>query len=320
MTVAGLSLGLMFLTRPLTAAAVALPFAVHGLMILARGGRAARAHLFGVALLVAVAAGVLFFWQWSLTGDAFRNPYTLWWGYDRLGFGPGIGPMPGGHTFQLAVNNTRHSLNAWQHDLFGWPYLSWVLVPAGLVCLRRRRDVWLAFGIFPSLVLGYLAYWVGSWLMGPRYFIEAVPALAAVSAAGAASLAGVGSALDRTARLRRVGATAVLATLVALNLFVYLPVRLGGLRGLYGMTRARMAVLDDPGLASALIIVHPIPDWTSYGTLLLLTAPFREDYPLLLAYSKDPDQDQRVTQAYSDRVAYHYYPDDPMHLYAEPRP
>jgi hypothetical protein len=318
--VGGLSLGLMALTRPLTALAIALPFGIHGLSILARGGRRARARLVGVVLLVASVGGLLFAWQWAVTRNPSLNPYTLWWSYDRLGFGPGIGPMPGGHSLQLASNNTRHALNAWQHDLFGWPYVSWVLVPAGLFSLRHRRDAWLALGVFPSLVSVYLAYWVGSWLLGPRYFVEAVPALAAVSAAGAAALTGGRLASGWAARLRRVTVTVTLAGLLALNLLVYLPVRLGGLRGLYGITRARMAVLDRPDLASALIIVHPLPDWTSYGALLLLTDPFRRGSPLMLAFSQGALQDQRVAQTYSDRTLYHYYPDDPLNLYAEPRP
>jgi hypothetical protein len=317
--VGGLSLGLMALTRPLTAVAVALPFAIHaGALLVQR--RLDRRRLVAVALMVCVPVGMLFVWQFAVSGDPLRNPYTLWWEYDRLGFGPGIGPMPGGHTLQLAVNNTRHSLNAWQHDLFGWPYLSWILLPVGMVALRRRPEAWLAMGVFPSLVVIYMVYWVGSWVLGPRYYVEAVPALAVVSAAGAGTLAGNLLAPGWMARLRRVTVMAIVAALAAFNLFVYLPVRLGGLRGLYGITRARLAVLDRPDLASALIIVHPLPDWTSYGALLLLTDPFRRDSPLLLAYSLGPLQDQRVAETYADRTLYHYYPDDPLNLYTEPRP
>ncbi len=318
--VAGLSLGLMALTRPLTALAVSFPFAVHGVTILARGAKQARARLARVVLLVVGLAGLLFVWQDAVTGDPGLNPYTLWWSYDRLGFGPGIGPMPGGHSLQLAINNTRHSLHAWQHDLFGWPYLSWILIPFGLISLRSRREAWLTFGIFPSLVVVYVAYWVGSWLLGPRYFVEAVPALAALSAAGAVALVGRLRSGGSPGRRAGVLVTSTLLGLMAVNLFGYIPVRLGGLRGLYGINRTRIAALDRSDLTTVLIIVHPTPDWTSYGALLLLTYPFRKHSPLLLAYSQGSEQDQRVSQAYPDRVAYHYYPDDPQHLFTEPRP
>ena len=76
------------------------------------------------------------------------------------------------------------------HDLFGWPYLSWLFLPFGLIALRRSREGWLLFGIFPSLVFVYLFYWIGSWLLGPRYYYEALPGLAITSAAGVVWLGG----------------------------------------------------------------------------------------------------------------------------------
>ncbi|HET7009994.1 MAG TPA: hypothetical protein VFI11_04395 [Anaerolineales bacterium] len=312
--VAGLSLGLMALTRPLTALAVALPFGVHGAFLVIRGHRSVRLHLAAVAILALLVGGLLFVWQWEVTGDPLLNPYSLWWSYDRVGFGPGIGPMPEGHSFALAVNNTRHSLNAWLHDLFGWPYLSWILIPAGLFALRRRPEAWLMVSVFASLVVTYMAYWVGSWLLGPRYFVEALPALAAVSAAGARAIAG----RFPRAGARRAAPVIALAVLLAINLFIYLPIRLGGLRGLYGITRARMAPLERAHLGSALVIVHPVPDWTSYGALLLLTDPFRDEGPLFLAYSKGPDQDRRLMAAFPERVVYHYYTNDPWRVHLQP--
>ncbi|HSB90172.1 MAG TPA: hypothetical protein VLD63_09125 [Anaerolineales bacterium] len=317
-SVAGLSLGVMALTRPLTALGVALPFAPAALVSLIRGG-VARRHVIGIGVLAAAVAGLLLVWQWAVTGNALLNPYTLWWPYDRIGFGPGIGPLPEGHTLKQAILNTHHSLFAWQHDLFGWPYLSWILIPVGLMALRKRRDAWVSAAILPSLVLVHLAYWVGSWLLGPRYFVEAVPALAAVSAAGVTRLAG-SLRSSGAVRLRPLAVVALMAALVTLDVGVYVPVRVGGLHGLYGITREKMAPLENTDLAEALVIVHAEPNWTAYGTLLMLTAPFRRDGALLLALSRDPVQDGRLEQAYPGRIVYHYYTGDPTRLYPTPKP
>ena len=184
------SLGLLALTRPLTAVGVGLPFGVHGVWLLLRGGREAKRAVLGIGLLALVVAGVLLIWQWALTGDPMRNPYVLWWPYDRIGFGPGHGVSEAGHTLDQARINTKFSLRVGQHDLFGWPYLSWLFAPAGLLALRRRVEAWLLAGLLPALILAYAAYWVGAWVYGPRYYVEALGALSVLSAAGVAALAG----------------------------------------------------------------------------------------------------------------------------------
>jgi hypothetical protein len=129
---------------------------------------------------------LVFAWQYAVTGDPFLNPYTLWWKYDTVGFGPGHGLEEDGHTWHEARVNTKFSLRAGWVDLFGWWRYSWVLLPFGLVAALRRPKTWLA-GLVPlSLVLLYMAYWVGSWLFGPRYFYEGLPGVIIFSAAGAA--------------------------------------------------------------------------------------------------------------------------------------
>jgi hypothetical protein len=50
--VAGLSLGVLAITRPFTALAVALPFALHGIVLLVRGDRATRCRVLAVGGLV----------------------------------------------------------------------------------------------------------------------------------------------------------------------------------------------------------------------------------------------------------------------------
>lgn len=136
--VGGSSMGLLGITRPWTAIAVALPAFLHGLFLLWRGTARQRKHVILIGFITVGIGAVLFLWQAALTGDPFQDGYTLWWPYDRLGFGPGHGPLASGHTLAVGWANTRFSLMTGTHDLFGWPYLSWLFLPAGFWALRRK--------------------------------------------------------------------------------------------------------------------------------------------------------------------------------------
>ena len=310
--VAGLSLGLLALTRPLTAVGVGVPFGLHGLWLLWRGPRRSRRAVLAIGLLAAAVAGLVLVWQWALTGDPLRNLYTLWWDYDRIGFGPGHGVTEAGHNLNLARINTRFSLRVGRHDLFGWPFLSWVFVPVGLIAWRRRLEAWLMAALLPTLVLLYGLYWVGAWLYGPRYYIEALGALAVLSAAGITALAGKWTPGARR-RWRGIGVGALVLTLLFLNLGFYLPARMRQMTGLYDMRRADGQPLEALALDRALVIVHPQTAWTEYGALLRLSAPFAAG-EVLLAYTRGTETDRKLAQAYADRPVFHYYPGDPPHL------
>jgi hypothetical protein len=235
-----------------------------------------------------------------------------------MGFGKGVGPLATGHTLQQAWINTRMSLYAWQHDLFGWPYLSWVFLPLGLLSLRRRPEAWLALAIFPALVVAHMAYWVGSWLLGPRYFVEGLPMLASISAAGIVWAGGWAQAGARGGRVRRLATAALLAAALLANVGLYLPLRLGGLRSLFGISRSAIVAFQEVDPGAAVVIVHRNPYWHGYGNLLTLTPPFLES-ELKLIYERGPEIDARAAALFPDLPVYHYYPDDPGRLYASAR-
>jgi hypothetical protein len=277
-----------------------------------RGTPRSRRAVLAVGVLAAGLAALVLVWQWALAGDPLRNLYTLWWPYDRIGFGPGHGVAEAGHSLNLARINTRFSLRVGRHDLFGWPYVSWIFAPVGLLAWRRRVEAWLLASPLPVLVLLYALYWVGAWLYGPRYYIEALGALAVLSAAGITALAGQWTPVKRR-RWRGIGVGAVVLTLLFLNIGFYLPARLRQMTGLYDMRRADGQPLEALALDRALVIVHPLTSWTQYGALLRLTPPFA-DGDLLLAYTRGTETDRKLAQAYADRPVFHYYPGDPPRL------
>jgi 4-amino-4-deoxy-L-arabinose transferase-like glycosyltransferase len=332
---AGLTLGLLALTRPFTAAAIAFPFLFHGVYLLVRGDRDTRKHVLAVGGLVVGVGALNLLWQYAVTGDPFLNPYTLWWPYDKIGFGPGIGRAELGHNLHLARNNTRFNLQVGYSDLFGWVRYSWIFLPFGLLAAALRRN-WRAImvaTVFPTLVVFHLAYWVGAWLYGPRYYYEGLFSLTILSGAGIAWLAGwnlvPGQAASRDAdpppksgwrRWRPLLVFGLVTALVLTNLVFYTPQRLEVMRGLYGMERADLEpFLSESAqeMAPALIVVHP-KVWMDYGVLLELSNPYL-DTPFIFVYSRGVKADDLVIGAFPERSAYHYYPEEPETFYTSPK-
>jgi hypothetical protein len=313
----GLTLGLLALTRPMTALAVGLPFGLHGLYLFVRSEAPTRKRLLALGAIALILSLLYLVWQYAVTGDALFNPYTLWWPYDIIGFGPGHGRIAGGHTLNQAWINTRFSLYVGRRDLFGWGAFSWIFLPFGLIAARRNWRALLLASVFPSLVLVYLAYWIGSSLFGPRYFFEGLYSLTLLSAAGIAWLAGwptrPGMAFPNYAgwhRFRPLAVTALVALLVCGNLIYYTPIRMAGMHGLYGVKRSHMAPFLTPSaqqLTPALIVVHTAKKWIEYGTLLELQNPFL-DTPFILIISRGREIDQAVARHFPERRVYHYYP------------
>jgi hypothetical protein len=326
---AGAALGLLALTRPFTALAVGLPFGVHGLYLMVRGSPSTRKRLIlagGVALGM---ASLHFVWQYAVTGDPTLNPYTLWWDYDKIGFGPGYGHLPGGHTLRQAWINTRYSLWVGYRDLFGWGAISWLFLPVGSLLLWRNRRAALIGSVCLSLIVFYLAYWIGSSLFGPRYYYEGLYSLTILSAAGIAWLAGWPTGPGEKfpnhtgwGKARPLAVTFLVALLLSANLIFYTPMRLKMMFGLYGVQRAHLELFlteQAQELAPALVIVHTNGSWIGYGTLLELEDPFL-DTPFIFVIARGAGVDADVARDFPDRRTVYYYADQPGKLYLEPQP
>jgi hypothetical protein len=331
--IAALCLGLLALSRPMTAAAVGLPFFVHGLYLMFKGAKNQRILLVAIGLGAGLVAGLHFVWQYAVTGDALLNPYTLWWSYDKIGFGPGTGLQPGGYNLASAWANTRFSVSVLDTDLFGWPFLSLVFLPFGIWAIRRSLPGWLLFALIPSIIIAYGLYWITSWLFGPRYFFEAMPGLTLISAAGITWCTGPlrlrstdPAGTDKIPAVRSLARPAIVTLIVSLlvsaNLWLYLPLRLGQFRGLYGVAAVHTQPFLTPefkAVTPALIIVHKQISWYEYGTLIDLETPFL-DTPYVFVYDPTPEEEARITAQFPGRAVYHYYHSDPYHLYSSRLP
>ncbi len=307
--VAGLSLGVLTLTRPLTALGVGLPFFIHGLILLWRGSSQIRRQVLAIGLAAVLVAALIPVWQFGVTGDPLLNPYTLWWKYDKVGFGEGFGRQTGGHSLYWAWVDLANSLNSGWKDLFGWGHTSWLFLPFGLWAVRRNSDAWLTTSIFPALVLVYLLYWIGSSLYGPRYYYEGLYSLTLLTAAGIFWLANW--AQDK--RLHQFfswGVSVLTLILVGYNLGVYLPERFERMYGLYGISRSQLEPFMTEAAkeaAPALFVVHPQATWTDYGGLLALQDPWLTS-PFIFAYYRSNVRDADLQAAFPGRKILHYYP------------
>lgn len=210
---AGACLGMGFLARQLTAVGMAVPFVTYALWQLAR---APRQHFARYALLIAGFApflGALLIYNALLTGSPFTSPYELYWPFDKIGFGEGVG-AGGYHTLASGLINTRMNLESLSSQLFGWPLrldlvfvvlaslvLAFNLGKCALQAVKgitgqahdslRRTCLWdaLLLTSFTSLVAVHVLYWTSGGMYGPRYYFEAMPALLLLSARGIAHLA-----------------------------------------------------------------------------------------------------------------------------------
>ena len=301
---AGWALGMAFLTRSLTAVAYAAPFAVYSLVQVVRRRQPHWPHYLLTALAGGAMAVLLPAYQWAVTGDPWLNPYVLWWPYDRLGFGPGIGAMPGGHSLFYAWINLKQDLSRAATDLLGWPALSWLPLLPGLALRPRRTRNWALLAPLTCLVIAYLFYWIGSpaRLWGPRYYFEGFGGLWLLSAVGLLKLWDWAKSQKRIRCLRPVMAGA-LALLVATNLALSVPSRMREAHGFYGITRSQLRPIEEADLHNALVIVYA-ERWLEYGAMLAGMSPTLDD-DVVYARGSDPETDAAVIAAYPGRAVYY---------------
>lgn len=314
--IAAFSLGLLVLTRPWTAVAVSIPFALHGLTILFKGPEA-RWRLVGFGVISAGISSLYFIWQFALTGSILTNPYTLWWPYDRIGFGPGIGLQPDGFQPADALANTLASLYTANTDLFGWPIVSWLFLPFGLIPVWNNGRARLLNLSLAALIAAYAMYWTHTQLFGPRYYFEGLPAVLMLTASGIRWLSGrsVGSFAaqpwGRAARAR-FAITAFLAiALVSANLVFYLPARLRGMSSVSGISEKCIAPLRNFAALvhhPVLIFVHVQTNIHEYTCSLVLNE-IDQQGQIQTAISRGADIDRAVASEFPFRQVYHYYPD-----------
>jgi 4-amino-4-deoxy-L-arabinose transferase-like glycosyltransferase len=300
---AGGAIGWALISRPWTTVAIALPLALIAFNDLFNHP---RRYFKLYALMLLVCLLVLSIWpiyNWLATGSPTTNTYTLWWPYDRVGFGDGYGRLDGGHTWERAIQNFNFDFPDLGVTALGWPSigsvsLAWVVVLLGLAWPDHNRRDW-ALLIPPALlVIAHLAYWArGGGLFGPRYYAEGLPFLWIIAARG---LLKVGA----TPWPRRIVQLALPLLLAYSIVFTIEPRLLEGF-DLYGRERLHLDRIAAARLDHALVFVR-VTVWSDYAALAWQNAPVLADSPVLFALDYGPAGNQALAQAYPQRTVYYY--------------
>ncbi|HKP16558.1 MAG TPA: hypothetical protein VJT85_10835 [Gemmatimonadaceae bacterium] len=233
LAIAAAALALCGITRPLTAAALALSV---GLVLIIVRRRAGASPLLGrneIGTLVAAAlasVAVIGVWSWRSTGSPFTTPLSLYTQryvpFDGLGFGvrPGSEPLASVPWDQRITNasfyeeHRRHTVTSLPGTVvdrarmigrdmwYEWRGGLAVLALLGLV--GAPSAMWVGLGALAAQLLLYLLYaHPARWSL---YYIEVLPVLAFVTALGIMRVLELGATKTPPSRAR----LAVLVTLV----------------------------------------------------------------------------------------------------------
>ncbi len=340
----GFGLSWAFISREATALGVALPFFVWSLIDIAGGVRAWRrarraapggtrqliARVAPYALMVAgalpplVVLGVV---NQALLGSPFKLAQELVGSYDRLGFGPGFGPEPAGHTPALGLYNALVYLRTLQGDLFGWPptlALAPLLIAlVGTVGSRWRQARWDLFllGGFLGLVAIYFAWWSSTTIYGARYWYEGLPFLLLLSGRGVQLLGrGAGVLLGRAGSGRRRASWAALAPtalavglLVVFNLAQVMPGQVRAYTGYNDVDASALQRVEAAHLDHAVVFValNPAFPRRDYGKVFFANDPLLRG-PVIYARDVGGGGNAALMPSFPDRQPYYLPLDGPL--------
>jgi len=298
----GFLLGAILCTRQLTGVALA---ACLGLWIILNPTVSLRERLttaVGIGAGAVPALLLLLYFQQATTGSMFVSPHSLWWSYDTIGFGAGVG-ADGWHDPAMGLHDTWDRLTELQRHLFGWPFYL-TLAPAMIPFIMgraTRRDYWL-LSITAALVLAYVLYWNRGMAYGPRYYYEALGPLCLLSIRGFQVLASLTAADARGSALY---AGVALVALVAFNVSMYLPQQVGEFRGYLGVNGRRATLIRDAGIDRGLVFVRDEPrgSWQPYASVFWLNSP-RLDGSIVFAKDRGPEENRRLQAAMPERQSY----------------
>ena len=329
-TMVAVALGMLFLTREMSAILYAL---VLGPVLLRRvygawweKTRSPR-RLLGDAVLVlgclAIFAGAYLAYNQTLTGSAQLLPRVLFSATEnRYGFGEEIG-FYGRHTLGGGLINADEALTSLTIILFGWPFyvsLGCLLLPF----LLRRAQSWdLIYGaITASFILAYIGLYYHGIAYGPRYYFDALPALVLLTARGIVALTVTAAAIcqrgGRTEAWPRAKTAAIVlcTVLLACNAVYFWPqqTRLYQSRSnRAGVSKPALGSFIQPRLNGRVSTLHAAVVVTRDAGLMDIFQPLncpRLDCDTIFAFAPDDPTEQRLRAAFPGREWYRVWDQD----------
>ena len=308
----GLLMGFSIVTRPWTAAAVGLPFAVYALVRFFRSPRLFIKPYLVTLLLTVILAALVPLYNYITTGDPLLNIYTLIWKYDRVGFGPEFGPS--GYDLQKLWINLKGDFSDLLSFNLGWPVISGISLSAIFILLgivlpeRKKMDACL---LIPpaALIAAYTAYWASSGgIYGPRYYAEALPFLWILAARGVMKFAQypVNKWIIRVALLVFTLWNIVMVTRPAFD----------NARDLYNINRDPVRLVEQAGVQHAIVFVAS-DYWTDYASLAWDNPANLAKADIIYARDIGPVANGKIITAFPGREIYYLNLDNPPCLTRE---
>lgn len=270
--VAGLAVGLAFITRPYEAAAFATPYAIRLLREVRARPKPLVACFVGFAALAWIIPvhNTLVMGHWkSFPWDAPGVPAF------RLGFGHALWFGELVHSPWQAIGNLVAVVQRTDLWLLGWP-ASLLLVIAGALRKQPTRGDRLLRWTIASYVGFYLLVpFTGTWDVGPTYYYALVPALVPLAVRGVSALRERATALDASGTATRaLGWMVVLGIVVAVT--TQFPLRAIRLTSLASQILEPWEVIEESDIGPAIVIVPPIeqrkaPGWAHGHPFVLHT-------------------------------------------------
>lgn len=192
----GLSLGLLFNTRPLTAFALTLPIVSFHLRNRSHFNKNLYRNLGVLFLVLSLWVGVFFTYSSHLSGKTLQfathttildsqGPTSIKLLNRFINSFSAAGVGRSGHTPERGLGTTRALLELLHTYTFNWPgwfNFSFFLIP--LIPVKRKEHDRFFYWAFASVPLLYSLYWRSAIMYGPRYIYEVLPMVVILSARG----------------------------------------------------------------------------------------------------------------------------------------
>jgi hypothetical protein len=303
---AGISLGVMALIRPMEAAAIAI---VLGLWAIGIGGQRLKVQaIAGLVIGSIIVGGLVFPYNKALTGDPMLFPIMQhtdqFFGpnSNALGFGPdrGMGweldPYPG-HSPRDGVINANLNASAINIELFGWSIGSLLIAAVMVFAGKLRRSDYLMLAVMVAIFVPHFFYYFsGGPDFGGRYWFLMIVPLVVLTARGIQFLERSLSQPNKSA--------VVLAAVMALSfmtLVTFVPWRAVDKYHNYRGMRPDIRYLakeHDFGRSLVFVRGNRHPDYASAAAYNPLD--LKADAPVYV-WDRTPELTAQVLEAYPDR-------------------
>jgi hypothetical protein len=260
----GISLGLVFLSRPYTGLVISLVIVLYLLLT--------KKYKIIPLVVIGFLPFLVFhlYYNYRLTDNCLITPYGIVNKTHALGFSKDIGMATydiKGHNIIKALINLCYNIFTLSFQLYGWLFFSLIFFILSF-WLKKKKESYLLYAIFFSLLLFHFFYWfhgVTPW--GVKYVTEALPALIILSAL----------TIIYSTKLSRSFKTTFIMVAIIYNLIFFIPKTfLFFAKGKWGENSMIYNTVKNAGIKNAIIFIKEsdLPNNFEYRSGFNYNEPF----------------------------------------------